>query len=106
MEGFIDTTAAVSNETRVQILAFFLTHGKSCVCELEHSLGMGQARLSTNLAILKKAGFLSVSREGKWAYYALSPKTTLHKQLLEAIKALHVKVPCKVEACAIKGEEV
>ena len=104
MEGFIDTTAAVSNETRVQILAFLQTHGKCCVCELEHSLQMGQARLSTNLAILKKAGFVSVEREGKWAYYALAPKTPLHTQLLEAISALHVKVPCKVDACVIKGE--
>ena len=105
MEDFIDTVSAVSNETRVQILAFLLKHGKSCVCELEHSLGMGQARLSTNLAILKKAGFLSVTREGKWAYYALLPKSSLHRHLLEEIKSLHVKVPCKVDACTIKGEE-
>jgi len=105
MEGFIDTTAAVSNETRVRILAFLLKHGKSCVCELEHSLGMGQARLSTNLSILKKAGFLKVTREGKWAYYTLAPHSPLHTQLLEAIGALHVKVPCKIEACNIKGKE-
>jgi ArsR family transcriptional regulator len=103
MDDFIEIVAAVSNETRVQILAFLLEHGKSCVCELEHSLKMGQARLSTNLAILKKAGFLTVSREGKWAYYALAPKSLLHKNLLEAIKALHVKVPCKIEACMIKS---
>lgn len=101
MEEFIDTLSALSNDTRIAIVSFLQTHGKSCVCELEHSLKMAQARLSTNLNILKKAGFLSVSREGKWAYYSINPKTSLHTKLLEEVKNLHIKVPKKIEACEI-----
>jgi len=105
MDAFIDTIAAVSNETRVRILHFLLTHGKTCVCEFEYSLGMGQARLSTNLTILKKAGFVRVEREGKWAYYYLSPQTPLHLHLLEAITLLAIDTPKKVDVCNTKGKE-
>lgn len=105
MEKFIDTLSALSHDTRIRIISFLLTHGKSCVCEMEHSLKLAQARLSTNLNILKKAGFLEVSREGKWAYYTLKPKTSLHVKLLSELQSLHVKVPKKINACEIKGRK-
>ena len=104
MEDFLETISAVGHETRVEILNFIAHHGRCCVCELEHSLGLGQARLSTNLAILKKAGFLKVEREGKWAYYSLEGKTSLHVTLLEEIKTLQLVLPHKIDACVIKGE--
>jgi len=103
MEQFLETVSAISNETRVEVLNFIITHERCCVCELEHALNMAQARLSTNLNILKKAGFLKVEREGKWAYYSLEAKTPLHVKLIEEIKALNLATPCKVDACEIKG---
>lgn len=105
MERFIDTLSALSNDTRVLIVAFLSTYGKSCVCEMEHSLSMAQARLSTNLNILKKAGFLQVEREGKWAYYMLSPKTSLHEVLLSELQSLHIEVPKKINVCDIRGKK-
>lgn len=102
MEDFLDTLSALSNDTRVMLVAFLLTHGKSCVCEFEKSLNMTQSRLSINLNILKKSGFLSVTRDGKWAFYELNPKTSLHEKLIGEVKALKLKVPKKVCICDIK----
>lgn len=103
MERFLDTVSAVSNDTRVEILDYIQTHGKSCVCEMEKALNLGQARLSTNLNILKKAGFLKVERNGKWAYYDIVTKESLHVKLLEEIQALKLNTPKKVFAYDIKG---
>ncbi|NLC27673.1 MAG: winged helix-turn-helix transcriptional regulator [Campylobacteraceae bacterium] len=101
METFLETVGAANSETRVEVLAFLMKHGECCVCELEKSLGMTQARLSTNLAILRKAGFVSVAREGKWAYYDIDPKTTFHKELLEEIKKVPLTLPELIRACNI-----
>lgn len=102
MDKFLDTIYATNNETRVQILAFLQKHGRTCVCEFEVALNLAQARLSTNLTILKKAGFLNVEREGKWAYYKLSPKTSLHVKILEEIGLLDLYIPPKTNVCDMK----
>lgn len=104
MEEFIDTLSALNHDTRVMIVAFLALHGQSCVCELEHSLGLGQARLSTNLNILKKAGFLKVKRDGKWAFYMLDPKTSLHVKLLQEVENLRLNIPKKIDICKIKTD--
>lgn len=103
MEAFLETVGAANSETRVEILAFLMKHGECCVCELEKSLGMTQARLSTNLVILRKAGFVSVKREGKWAYYDIAPKTVLHKKLLEGIEQIPLVLPKLIKACEISS---
>ncbi len=103
MEEFLKSISAINDETRVLILKFLLINGKSCVCELESSLEMTQSRLSRHLKILKDAGFLSVAREGTWAYYYIEEKTTLQKNLLNEIKNLNFNTPKKINACKIKN---
>lgn len=104
MDTFLSVTSAVNNDTRVLILSFLQKHGRTCVCEFEASLNMAQARLSTNLNILKKSGFLSVEREGKWAYYKLAPKTSLHVKMLEEIGLLKLSIPKKTSICDMKDK--
>jgi ArsR family transcriptional regulator len=36
-------------------------------------LGMSQPRVSRHLRILRQAGLIACTQEGKWAYYAISP---------------------------------
>ncbi len=105
MSEFLKSISALNDETRVLILKFLLTYGKSCVCELESSLEMIQSRLSRHLKILKEAGFLEVNREGVWAYYYISPQSELQKNFLNEIENLNISLPKKVEACEIKGNK-
>ncbi|MDP1784178.1 MAG: metalloregulator ArsR/SmtB family transcription factor, partial [Sulfuricurvum sp.] len=64
MEIFLQTAAALNDETRVRLLSFLNLHGPLCVCDLQESFGMIQSRLSRHLKILKEAGFLRVDRQG------------------------------------------
>jgi len=64
MAIFLKSVSAINDETRVLILRFIDTKGKTCVCDLQASLEMIQSRLSRHLKILKDAGFLCVERKG------------------------------------------
>jgi ArsR family transcriptional regulator len=45
-----------------------------CVCEINEILNMSQPAVSHHLRILKQAGLVKISREGKWTYYSLNPE--------------------------------
>ncbi len=94
MDEFLKTVGALYDETRVLILRFLDEHGELCVCDLQHSLGMIQSRLSRHLRILKEAGFLRVERRGRWAYYSIrSPLDRFRLQALEEIRTLPIQLP-------------
>src|ERR1700691_3199009 len=63
---------ALADPTRLRIVDL-LRGGERCVCELTDALDLGQSLLSFHLKTLKDAGLVSDRREGRWAYYALSP---------------------------------
>ena len=94
MEIFLQTAAALNDETRIRLLAFLNLHGALCVCDLQESFGMIQSRLSRHLKILKEAGFLRVERQGTWAYYSIrSPMDRFRLQALEEITTLGIDLP-------------
>lgn len=94
MDIFLQSVAALNDETRVLILRFLDENGECCVCDLQSSLGMIQSRLSRHLKILKDAGFLRVRREGTWAYYAIrSPLDRFRLEALEEIRHLAIELP-------------
>ena len=64
---------ALSDETRLGVLEL-LRFGERCVCDLQSDLGVAQSRLSFHLRVLRDAGLVIDRREGRWAYYALTPK--------------------------------
>ena len=93
MEQFLKIISALNDESRVFILAFLSHNGELCVCDLQHSLGMIQSRLSRHLKILKEAGFLHLERRGTWAYYSLSSNLSpLHRSLLDEILSLDITI--------------
>jgi len=56
---------------RIQIL-LLLAREEACVCHLEAYLGMRQAAISQHLMLLRDAGLVCASREGRNIYYSLS----------------------------------
>lgn len=102
MEDFLKTIGALNDETRVQILHFIAQNDEVCVCEVESAFEMIQSRVSRHLKILKDAGFLTVERRGKWAFYALrAPMDTFKKACLQEMGYLDIakekKLTCKEE---------
>ncbi len=103
MENFLQNIGAVNDETRVKILDFIAINGEVCVCDIESAFNMIQSRISRHLKILKDAGFLSVDRRGKWAYYSIKPSLNgLQSSLLETIKDLDIETPKLALGCSIE----
>lgn len=65
-----DTLKTLSDPTRMRLLALIMREELS-VAELQEILGMGQSRISSQLALLRQAGVVTDRREGKKAFYSL-----------------------------------
>ena len=88
----LDILKTVSDPTRLRLLALVLREELS-VAELQEILGMGQSRISSQLALLRQVNLVSDRRDGKKAFYSLrsdvSPKSlVLVKAAVEAVSDL------------------
>lgn len=72
MNATWDTLKLLSDPTRLRVLALLLREELS-VAELQEILGMAQSRISSQLALLRQAEFVSDRRDGKKAFYSLRP---------------------------------
>jgi ArsR family transcriptional regulator len=64
---------ALADVTRLRILRLLTLEGELCVCELTHSLGEIQPKISRHLSLLKEAQLVLDERRGQWVYYRLNP---------------------------------
>jgi ArsR family transcriptional regulator len=80
----------VADPTRLRLL-LLLDHEEVSVAELQDILGMGQSRISTHLAQLKRAGLVADRRSGKNVYYAAAKDSGVNgagKRVREIIRGL------------------
>lgn len=63
---------ALNHKLRQQMIKVIDEHGKITVTDLYIKLRLEQSVASQHLAILRKAGFVTTSREGKYIYYSLN----------------------------------
>lgn len=66
---------ALADPMRLRLVSMIAAHegGEACVCDLTEPLGLTQPTVSHHLKVLADAGYLSRSKRGTWAYYALVP---------------------------------
>jgi len=64
---------ALSERTRLRILALLAQGEEVCVCDIHASLGVPQPTASRHLAYLRRAGLVSARRNGVWMHYSLAP---------------------------------
>ncbi len=66
---------ALADPVRLRLLSMVAAHdgGEACVCDLTEPLGLTQPTVSHHLKVLMDAGFLTRSKRGTWAFYALVP---------------------------------
>lgn len=63
---------AVNHKLRQQILKIIDEKGKVTVTEIYVQLRLEQSVASQHLAILRKAGFVDTTRDGKFIYYSIN----------------------------------
>ena len=68
MASTINLVRLLADPTRLRLL-LLLEHEELSVAELQEILGMGQSRISSHLAQLKRAGVVADRRVGKNVYY-------------------------------------
>jgi len=79
--------------TRLRILAL-LEEEELSVAELQEILHLGQSRISTHLAHLRRVGLVQPRREGKRTYYSLVKKLTKEtRQILDSALLTLKEVP-------------
>ena len=85
MPSIVKALRLLADETRLRML-LLLQKEELSVVELQEILGMGQSRISSHLAQLRRAGLVQDRRAGKNIYYALS-RDAAHEQFAAIIAA-------------------
>lgn len=70
MQTVIQKFKALSDPNRLRIIQM-LEIRPLCVCEITDVLQLATSTVSKHLSILKEAGFVEDSKDGKWVNYAL-----------------------------------
>ena len=85
----IDAVKALAHPGRLRILAMLRT-GDLCVCQVTAALGLAASTVSTHLGDLRRAGFVTERKRGKWVHYHLvdaGPLADLARQALRLAEA-------------------
>lgn len=84
MNASWDILKSLSDPTRLRLLALVLREELS-VAELQEILGMGQSRISSQLALLRQVNLVTDRRDGKKAFYSL--RSDIPQKSLGLLKA-------------------
>ncbi|VBB06454.1 arsr-type transcription regulator hth motif [Lucifera butyrica] len=72
MTGLAAIFKALGDDTRLEIIKMLIGR-EMCVCDILAGSNKSQPAVSHHLKILKQAGIVSDTREGKWIYYSINP---------------------------------
>lgn len=86
IEGMCSFFKAMSDPTRLKILTE-LAGGRLCVTHISQKVGMSQSATSHQLAVLKRARLVKMTRSGKTAVYSISDD---HVRLMLDMAMLHI----------------
>src|ERR1700730_10924563 len=89
MPSTLNSLRTLSDPTRARLMNLLLTEELS-VAEIQEVLGMGQSRISTHLAQLKRAGLVQDRRVGKNIYYSWTPTGPIKEPELRSLIRLAV----------------
>ena len=81
-----DVLNVLSDESRRRILVLIDEH-ELCVCELVNALGLPQPTVSRHLMVMRDAGIVEQSKEGRFSFYRVSAKLPgWVRQMLDALR--------------------
>ena len=95
MASTVNLLRLLADPTRLRLL-LLLHEAELTVAELQEILGMGQSRISSHLAQLKRAGVVEHRRSGKHAYYGASKSMHANgatAKVTELVRTLAREIP-------------
>ena len=99
----VEQLKAVAHPTRLRVLAL-LGGGEFCVCQIAEVLQTPQSTVSETLRELRRAGFITERKEGRWVFVAVTPEAAA-PPLLRALLQEAERLP-EVEGDRVRGNEV
>jgi ArsR family transcriptional regulator len=91
MRTLSDLFKALSDETRLSMLALLSRHGELCVCDFVEAMDITQSKASRHLRHLAHAGLVVDRRDAVWVFYRLpdapSPDAAAVLQTLRPVLA-------------------
>jgi ArsR family transcriptional regulator len=94
MASTVNFLRLLADPTRLRLLSL-LEQEELSVAELQEIMGLGQSRISSHLAQLKRAGVVGARRAGKNVYYGLASQNAdpAREKVTELTKALARELP-------------
>jgi ArsR family transcriptional regulator len=68
----LEALRALAHPARLEIVSHVAARGPLCVCHLNEDLHYSQPTISKHLGVLRKAGLLESTRDGRWVYYTIN----------------------------------
>ena len=87
IEGMCGFFKAMSDPTRLKILIALMS-GRLCVNHISERVGMSQSATSHQLAVLRGAKLVKMTRSGKTAVYSIADE---HVRLMLDMAMLHIE---------------
>ena len=100
---------ALGDETRLEIVRM-LAGQERCVCAFLNAFPMTQPAISNHLRVLREAGVVTDSRDGRWIFYKLNPEafqaiSTLCGVVLASPAPVRIDPTTEAGACPKPKEE-
>src|SRR6185312_7196234 len=95
MASTVNLLWLLADPTRLRLL-LLLHEAELTVADLQEILGMGQSRISSHLAQLKRAGVVKDRRSGKHAYYGASKsaqRNGAQAHVIDLVRTLAREIP-------------
>ena len=90
----------LGDPTRLRILDLLLD-GERTVSEIVHALDGLQGRISSHLMCLRRCGYVTTRRDGKWVYYAVTDARV--REILRLAQSMRRDHAESLAACAVIG---
>jgi Predicted transcriptional regulators len=95
---YVPVFKAISDETRLKILAMLSEDTEMCACNILEEFSITQPTLSYHMKILSDSGLVNARRDGAWMKYTLN-----HERTAEVLEFLtHIitdKKDCTCSEC-------
>ena len=103
LRSLVDQLKAVSNPLRLRVLALLGT-GELCVCQVAEALSVPASSVSESLRELRRAGFVTERKEGRWVYVSIpEPASPLLESLLLEAQGLPEAGRDRARVAVVKG---
>lgn len=106
LRSLVDKLKAVAHPLRLRVLAL-LGAGELCVCQVAETLSVPASSVSEALRELRRAGFVTERKEGRWVFVScLEPASPLLESLLREAASLPEAGLDRARVAAVKGMPV